>query len=258
MKRLGNTESSWPSLVFSALLIALWEAGARMTQVPEYILPLPSAIGQALLTNYPLLFTHGKTTLYAAVVGLLFAVFIALVLGLLMHKLKIIKTLIYPILVVSQTIPLIALAPVIMIWFGLGLLPKILIVALVCFFPLVINIVEGLANADQDLIELGQIMGASPWVIFRHIQLPSILPYFFSGLKISATYSIMGAVLGEWLGGNSGLGVYMVRSMHTFSTANLFAAILIVVFLSFGLFKLVEITENFFTPWKKAKTIETE
>lgn len=258
MKRLENTESSWPSLIFLLLLIFFWEAVARISAVPEYILPLPSSIGQALLKNYPLLLTHSKSTLYAALLGLTCAVLIALSLGLLMHKFKILKTIFYPLLVASQTIPIIALAPIIMIWFGLGLLPKILIVALVCFFPLVINIVEGLANVDQDLMELMQVMGASPWDTFKNIQLPSIVPYFFSGLKIAATYSILGAVMGEWLGGNSGLGVYMVRTMHTFSTSNLFAAILIVVLLSFGLFKLVEIIESFFTPWKKVKTMQRE
>lgn len=175
-----------------------------------------------------------------------------------MHRIKIIKNILYPLLVASQTIPIIALAPVIMIWFGLGLLPKVLIVALVCFFPLVINITEGLANVDQDLIELMQVMGAGAWATFKNIQLPFILPYFFSGLKISATYSVMGAVIGEWLGGNSGLGVYMLRTMHTFSTSNLFAAILVVVVLSFGFFKLVELMERIFMPWKKVTKNEME
>ena len=183
MKRLKNTESSWPALIFLLILTVLWEAVARTSEVPEYILPLPSAIGQALFTSLPLLLTHTKSTLYATMIGLLFAVIIALLLGLLMHKIKSIKAIIYPLLVASQTIPIIALAPIIMIWFGLGLLPKVLIVALVCFFPLVINIVEGLANVDRDLIELMQVMGAGPWDTFKNIQLPSILPYFFSGLK---------------------------------------------------------------------------
>lgn len=251
MKRLRNTKASWSSWLFLCLLIILWEGTARLTLIPEYILPLPSSIGRALIASKSLLFEHTKSTLYAALLGLFLAIVIAFLLGFVMHRIKTIKNIIYPLLVVSQTVPIIALAPIIMIWFGLGLLPKVLIVALVCFFPLVINIVEGLANVDQDLIELMQVMGAGTGHIFKNIQLPAILPYFFSGLKISTTYSIMGAVLGEWLGGNSGLGVYMVRTMHTFSTSNLFAAILVVVILSFGLFKTVELMERLFMPWKK-------
>lgn len=258
MKRLVNTGGSLPPLVFLFFLIILWEVIARVKAVPEYILPLPSSIGKALTKNYSLLLTHSKATLYAALVGLILAIIIALILGIIMHRIKIIKNILYPLLVASQTIPIIALAPVIMIWFGLGLLPKVLIVALVCFFPLVINITEGLANVDQDLIELMQVMGAGAWATFKNIQLPFILPYFFSGLKISATYSVMGAVIGEWLGGNSGLGVYMLRTMHTFSTSNLFAAILVVVVLSFGFFKLVELMERIFMPWKKVMKNEME
>jgi len=253
MKRLVNTEGSLPPLIFLSFLIILWEVIARVRAVPEYILPLPSSIAEAVVKNYPLLITHSSATIYAATIGLALAIVIALFLGVLMHRFKKIKKIIYPLLVASQTIPIIALAPIIMIWFGLGLLPKVLIVALVCFFPLVINIAEGLANVDQDLLELMQVMGANTWETFKNIQLPSILPYFFSGLKISATYSVMGAVIGEWLGGNSGLGVYMLRTMHTFSTSSLFAAILMVVVLSFGFFKLVELMERIFMPWKKIK-----
>jgi len=258
MKRLVNTGGSLPPLIFLGFLILVWEAMARVRSVPEYILPLPSSVGKAVVTNYPLLLTHSRATIYAAVLGLVLAIIIALFLGLVMHRIPKIKRIIYPLLVASQTIPIIALAPIIMIWFGLGLLPKVLIVALVCFFPLVINITDGLAHVDQDLIELMQVMGAGAWDTFTNIQLPSILPYFFSGLKIAATYSVMGAVIGEWLGGNSGLGVYMLRTMHTFSTGNLFAAILMVVVLSFGFFKLVELMERIFMPWKKIKVTGTE
>ncbi|MGI6226078.1 MAG: ABC transporter permease [Peptococcales bacterium] len=258
MKRLPNIEGNLPSLIFLLFSIILWEAMARVMAIPEYILPLPTSIGKAFASNYPLLLIHSKASLFAAVTGLFLAIIVALILGLLMHKLRVIKTILYPLLVVSQTIPIIALAPVIMIWFGLGLLPKVLIVALVCFFPLVINITDGLVNVDEDLTELMQVMGAGSWDTFKNIQLPSILPYFFSGLKISATYSVTGAVIGEWLGGNNGLGVYMVRTMHTFSTSNLFAAILVVIILSFGLFKLVELMEKFFMPWKHVNINEME
>lgn len=157
----------------------------------------------------------------------------------------------YPLLVVSQTIPIVALAPIMMIWFGLGIAPKVFTVALVCFFPLSINITEGLANTSRDEIELLKVMGGTPMQIFKHIQLPSTLPYFFSGLKISATYSVMGAVIGEWLGGNKGLGVYMIRSMHTYNVSNLFAGIIVVVVLSIIFFKVIELISWVTMPWDR-------
>lgn len=258
MKRLVNIGGSLPPLLFLGFLIFLWETIARMRAVPEYLLPLPSTIAKALGNNFPLLLIHTKATLMAAGSGLCLAIIIAFTLGFFLNKFKLLKSVLYPLLVASQTIPIIALAPIIMIWFGLGLLPKILIVTLVCFFPLVINVTEGLEDVDQDLIELLQVMGANSYQIFRNIQLPGILPYFFSGLKISATYSVMGAVIGEWLGGNKGLGVYMLRTMHTFSTSKLFAAIFMVVLLSFGVFKLVEILEKLLMPWRKTKATEME
>jgi len=194
---------------------------------------------------------HAQTTLLAAVVGLLLAIAIALMLAVLMDRFRIIKELIYPLLIVSQTIPIIALAPVLLIWFGLGILPKILVVALVCFFPMAVNLVDGLENVDAELIELLQVMKADGWTIFTSVQLPSVLPYFFSGLKISVTYSVLGAVIGEWLGASSGLGIYMTRAMHSFSTSSLFAAILVVVLLSMGLFKITQFMAWLFMPWNR-------
>lgn len=252
MKRWANTENKIPSLILTILLVILWEIVATIRQVPEYILPLPSSIIKAFLENFPLLFYHGKGTIYAAVIGLLIAIGFALTLAFLMNKSMLLKKTMFPLLVVSQTIPIIALAPIIMIWFGLGILPKVLIVALVCFFPLVVNITEGLDNVDQELLELLLIMGAKPWDIFKHVQIPSMLPYFFSGLKIAATYSVTGAVIGEWLGGNLGLGVYMIRTMHTFSTSSLFAAILTIVALSLLIFKSIEFLGWLMMPWHRS------
>lgn len=239
------------TFIFITVILILWELSGRLLNIPEYILPLPISITKALIGNFSLLLSHGKYTVLAALMGLLAAVLFALIISYFMDKFQPIKKMLYPLLVVSQTIPIVALAPIMMIWFGLGIAPKVFTVALVCFFPLSINITEGLANTSRDEIELLKVMGGTPMQIFKHIQLPSTLPYFFSGLKISATYSVMGAVIGEWLGGNKGLGVYMIRSMHTYNVSNLFAGIIAVVVLSIIFFKVIELISWVTMPWDR-------
>ncbi|KUO51772.1 MAG: ABC transporter permease [Desulfitibacter sp. BRH_c19] len=257
MKRWVNT--SWvktgisPSFLFMVLLIFIWEFMIKIIKLPEYILPAPTSIAISLINNFTLLLSHTKTTFLTAIVGLSMSIIVALILSVVMDKVKTIKKVLYPLLIVSQTIPIIALAPLMIIWFGLGILPKILVVALVCFFPIVVNLVNGLENVDSELMELMKVMGVSPAMIFTTVQFPSVLPYFFSGLKISATYSVMGAVIGEWLGASSGLGIYMTRAMHSYNTSNLFAAILIVVLLSIFLFKIVDLLAWISMPWNRAE-----
>lgn len=241
------------SVIFIIILLLIWEVAGRFFEVREYILPLPSSIVDAFYNNFSLLLSHSKYTIIAALLGLIAAILFALILSYLMNKIKLIKKIFYPLLVISQTVPIVALAPIMMIWFGLGLAPKILTVALVCFFPLSINITEGLSKTSKEEIELLNVMGASSWQIFSNIQMPSVLSYFFSGLKISATYSVMGAVIGEWLGGNKGLGVYMIRSMHTYNVSNLFAGIITVVFLSIIFFKVIELISWLMMPWDRKK-----
>lgn len=253
MRKWASIKNKIPSASFLLSLLFLWEFAGRKSQLPEYILPLPSSIFKALVNNQQLLVDHSVVTIIAAILGLVAAIVFSVLIAYLMNKFKIIKDILYPLLVISQTIPIIALAPIMMIWFGLGLMPKILTVALVCFFPLTINITEGLRTVDREEIELLQVMGANPWQIFRNIQLPFVLPYFFSGLRISATYSVMGAVIGEWLGGNKGLGVFMIRSMHTYNVSNLFAAIVVVIILSILFFKIVELISWLIMPWNRNK-----
>lgn len=242
---------SLPAVLFLLALTALWEGAARILNVPEYILPAPSAILQALLANRALLVGHARTTVTAALAGLLLAVAVALLLAVPMNRFRLAKQVLFPPLVISQTVPIIALAPLMLIWFGFGLLPKVLVVTLVCFFPVAVNLVEGLDNVDPELLDLLRTMEAGPLFILRHVQIPAVLPYFFSGLRIAATYSIMGAVIMEWLGAKAGLGIYMTRAMQSFSTAGLFAAIAVVVLLSLALFKTVDLLARLSMPWNR-------
>jgi len=166
-----------------------------------------------------------------------------------MHRSKVLRDLIYPHLVLSQAVPLIAIAPMILIWFGLGSLSKILVVAFVCFFPLTVNTYEGFRAVDPAYAELLDTFGATWLDRYRHLYVPATLPGILAGAKIAATYSVLGAIVGEWLGGSLGLGVYMTRSLQSFRTENLFGAILIVMLMSFTLFKTVDVLGRLFTPW---------
>lgn len=253
MKKWKNIGGKLPPLLFITGLLITWELLGRFFAIPAYILPMPTAIIKALSHNWSLLLVHSRTTLLAAVAGLALAIVVGILIAVLMNKLPVVKRTFYPLLVISQTIPIIALAPVLMIWFGFGVNPKILVVSLVCFFPVVVSMVEGLENVDPEMIELMNIMEAGPWLIFREVQFPAVLSHLFSGLKIATTYSIMAAVIAEWLGAGAGLGVYMTRAMHSFNAPNLYAAILLVVLLSLLLFQLVVLTERLFTPWKAEK-----
>lgn len=252
-KRLRNIGNSLAPAAFLVFLGCLWEAAVRALDIKGYLLPAPSAIWIALVRRFSLIMQHSQATLLEAVLGLGASIVVALILAVLLNRFALLKRLLYPVFVISQTIPIIALAPVMMLWFGLGTLPKVLIVILVCFFPIVVSITEGLGAVDQDLINLMRVMGANNWKILTAVQFPAALPPFFAGLRIAATYSVMGAVIGEWLGGNQGIGVFMMRAMHSFQTDSLFAAISVVVALSILVFLAVEGMARLVMPWQRAK-----
>jgi len=241
------------SMVFLILLLILWQIISSVGSIPKYILPSPLDVGITFVKVLPDLKDHLLTTLWEAIVGIVISIIVSFVLAVLMDSIAFFKKAIYPILILSQTIPIIALAPLFIIWFGFGLIPKILVVTLVCFFPIVVSFVDGMDSVDSDLLNLMKSMKASKLMVFRHIKLPAAIVSFFSGLRIAMTYSVMGAVIGEWLGGEKGLGVYMMRVKHSYSLDKFFAAIIVIVVLSMLLFKLISLIEYFCMPWKKVK-----
>jgi len=249
---LGVLEKLAPYLSL-AFLIGLTEFLVIHFEVKAYILPKPSSVVQRLIEDRELLWMHTQTTLYEAGVGFAIAVGLAIVLAVIMSKVPVLKAILYPLLVISQTVPIVALAPILVIWFGFGLLPKILVVVLVCFFPVVVSLTEGLGVVDQEMVYLMKSMNAKRYQIFLRVEVPSVLPAFFSGLKISATYAIMGAVIAEWLGAQSGLGIYMTRARKAFKTDALFADICIIVAVSILLFKTIDIIGRVCMPWQKGE-----
>ena len=249
MKRLENIGDKIIPFSFFAFLIFIWEIIAKLELVPTYILPAPTKIIKTLIINLPVLKEHIIVTLMEALVGFIIAIVFAVTICIIMDSIPIVKKTIYPLIITSQTVPIITIAPLFAIWFGFGYFPKVVIVVLVCFFPITISLLEGLSSVDEDLLNLIKSMGASKFQLYKMVKLPSAMPSFFSGLKISATYSIMGATIGEWVGGKNGLGVYMLRVKHSFATDKVFAAIIIITLLSIGILKLITFIEKRSMPW---------
>ncbi|MGQ9554002.1 MAG: ABC transporter permease [Anaerolineae bacterium] len=238
-----------PAALLVLALLLLWEALVRLSRAPEWLLPAPSAILRAGVEAGPLLAGHIGRTLLETVVGLGLSIASGVLLAVLIDLSPTLKRALYPLLVVSQTIPTIALAPLLTVWFGFGLLPKVLVVALVCFFPIAMNTAQGLEATDPDMVALLASMGASRSQVFRKVRFPGAMPAAFGGLRIAATYSVIGAVISEWVGASKGLGIFMIRASNSFLTARLFAAIALTSLLSIVLFGLVLALERISLSW---------
>jgi ABC-type nitrate/sulfonate/bicarbonate transport system permease component len=238
-----------PPLILLAGLVVAWEASVGVFNIPAWLLPAPTEIVESIWQSAPLLAPHIWQTLKQVALGLLLAMVAGITLAAAIDFSPWLRRALYPLLVTSQTIPILALAPLLIIWFGFGITPKVFIVALFCFFPIAINTADGLGAADPELLSLLRAMGARRGQIWRKVRLPASLPYFFSGLRIAATYSVVGAIIGEWVGGSQGLGIYMLRSSNAFRTSQVFAAIIISAVISFALFGLVFFAERLTLPW---------
>lgn len=253
MKKSENIGSKLAPIIFVVLLLIIWQVVVTAGGIEKYIMPAPTDVIKVLVTEFKTMIPHILATLYEGMVGFLIAIALSIILAVIMDMVPLIKRALYPVLVISQTIPTVALAPLFIIWFGFGALPKIIVVVIVCFFPIVISIVDGLEGVDKDLINHFKLMGASKLNVFLHLKLPYGMINFFSGMRIAATYSIMGAVIGEWLGGDKGLGVYMTRARSAYALDKMFASIVIIVVISMGIFLLVSLMEKLFTPWNNKK-----
>lgn len=252
MRNWSNTAKIWPA-VGLMLFLGIWEAGVRLFALPVWLLPSPTAVFVSLFHNFSLIAVHSAFTLLEAGLGYAVSVVLAVLLALTFALSPLIKKVLYPLLILSQTIPLVTLAVLFTIWFGWGLLPKILVVVLVCFFPIALSLINAISNVDIDLISLFKSMGARPLTIFRMVELPLAMPGLFSGLRISATYSIMAAVIGEWMGAQHGLGYYMLLQQKSFAIDRVLAAVLIICLLSLLMVKLVDMLEYLFIPWNRER-----
>jgi NitT/TauT family transport system permease protein len=229
-------------------ILAVWEAAARVFSIPPYLLPAPSAIIRSMDTNAVVLLKESVSTTVEILLGFALSVAVGVPLALAIYLWRPFARAIYPLLVSSQAVPKVAVAPLFLVWFGFGLLPKVLIAFLIAFFPVVINTAMGLAALEREKIYLAQSMGLGPFATFFKIQLPNALPSIFAGLKISITFAVVGAVVGEFVGGQGGLGYLLLIANGNMDTALLFAGIVALTVLGVVLFMLIGLVERLVLP----------
>ena len=244
-----------PACILAVALLLIWEIIVRVNLSLAQFLPAPSRIMQAISLNWDVLYTNTIPTLLETVLGMIVATALGLILAVLLDFTSWSRRAIYPLLIISQTIPIVALAPLLLIWGGIGIGPKVVVVTLYCFFPIAVATADGLASADPDLIKLLKSMRASHWQILWLVRLPGAMPNFFSGLRIAATYSVTGAIVAEFVGAYQGLGIFMETSINSHAIPVLFAAIVITAVLSLVLFGLVSVLEKLMLPWYHASRL---
>ena len=242
-----------PPILLIVILLIGWYFVAKVSGLSSFILPTPIDVFQAGWETRALLLNAIGITLLATGIGLVLALLAGIGIAALMDFLPLVHRALYPILVVSQTVQILAIAPILIIWFGFGLMPTVFIVVLFCFFPLTVSTADGLTSADPELIALLRAMGANKKQIWRMVRMPSALPSFFSGLRLAVTYSVVAATIGEWVGGSSGLGLYMLRSKNARATDQVFVAMFITSLLSIALFMLVYGIERLSLSWYYSK-----
>jgi ABC-type nitrate/sulfonate/bicarbonate transport system permease component len=241
----------------SALLLVLlvWDLAVRIYHIPPYVLPSPEQTWQHMLSDMPVLLQGFRITFVTFVMGFVLGAGAGFIFAVLMDATPWIRSILYPILIASQAVPVIAIAAALTIWLGFGLAPKLVIVALVVFFPVVVNVLDGLNSVDKDMLNLVKSMGGSRWSIFRYVKLPATYTPLFSALKLSATFSVTGAVIGEWTASTSGgLGAYLLQANSRLNTAGTFSAIAFLALLGVVSFLLVILLEYLMTPWRTSAT----
>ncbi|HEX7127929.1 MAG TPA: ABC transporter permease [Thermodesulfobacteriota bacterium] len=254
MRSLAAAARRWGApLVLLAALVGLWEAAVHLLALPHYILPAPSRIARTLVTDLPLLAPHARVTAVEVVVGFAVALVAGLALGFLMFRSAVLGRALEPILVASQTIPVFAVAPLLVLWLGYGLASKVAMAALIVFFPMTVATLDGLRSADPDLVDWFRMAGARPAMVLLAVQVPAALPQVFTGMRIGATVSVIGAVIGEWVGADAGLGYLMARANAQLRVDLVFAALVVLSVFGVALVAAVRALEWALTPWRRAR-----
>ena len=240
----------WPPLLLLTAAVGLWQLVVDVANVPDYLFPAPSAVASSLRSDRGLLANATLVTAREIVLGYLLAVALALALAVVLHFSTVLRRTLLPILVLSQTVPTLLLAPILAILLGYGIEPKLVVIAIVCFFPVAVNAVDGLRSTDPDLVQMMRTLHGTRLAIFRRVEFPGALPAIFSGARVAATYAAVGAVFGEWAGSSAGLGFVILQAQPALATARIFAAVLILSALALALYGLVTLAEHLFVPWE--------
>jgi len=252
--REGWPLRAWAARVLLPLAVALlvlggWQLYVAVSGINEILLPPPTKVASAAWSDRSLLAADAWVTIQEILYGYLLAVVFGIGLAILIHSSRIVERALYPWLVVSQMIPILAVAPIFVLWTGFDIRPKLMVIALVCFFPIVVNTIDGLRAVEPELLDLLRTLGASSAQRFRLARLPAALPFVFSGLKVAAAFSVLGAVFGEWVGANSGLGYEILVLNNQSATSDMFAVIAVLSVIGIGMFTLVAGVERLVLPW---------
>ncbi len=250
-RKLRNTTSKIWSCSAIVLILIMWQIVSSVGLVDRFMLPSPVQVIQAFVSEFPILMEHSLVTLAEAFIGLGFGIMLGFVMAVLMDRYNGLYQAFYPLIVLTQTVPTVAIAPLLVLWFGYDMMPKVVLIVLTTFFPIAVGLLNGFRSADKDAVNLLRSLGANNWQIFCHIKFPGAISEFFAGLRISASYAVVGAVISEWLGGFHGLGVYMTRVKKAFSFDKMFAVIFLISIISLILIKCVDLLQKKCMPWEK-------
>lgn len=250
---LPDAGRSWQRTAYPALLlvaiVGVWELASRFTDVPAYILPAPTAIMERLIRSFPLLWEHSVVTLTEIGIGFVLGVVLGLALAIPIAYSAVVRNTLYPLIVASQAVPKIAIAPLLVLWLGFDLWPKIVVTALMVFFPVTVTAAEGFSSVDRNLLDLLRSVHATQAQIFLKVRFPHALPQIFAGLKIGITLAVVGAVVGEWVGADAGLGYLLVYANTLLDSTLLFASLLLLIVIGVVLFLIVGLAERILLPW---------
>lgn len=245
------------AFIGAGTILAIWELLVRMLKVPDYLIPSPLGIIRDMIATWPILLSQSVPTLLEIVLGFLLSILIAMPLAILFTYSRIFEKLIYPLIVGTQTVPKVAVAPIFLVWFGFGITPKVIIVTLMTFFPILINAVVGLKSLNFQTIYLARSMGASSWQLFWKFRLPNALPSIFAGLKVASVLAVIGAVVAEFVGSDSGLGYLIVVAATDLNVTRQFSAIVVLSALGIGFFWIIGVLERRILPWHSSVRMDT-
>ena len=250
-RKLPNITSKLWSCSAIVFILIIWQIICAAELVQSFMLPSPRKVAEAFVSEFPVLMEHSVVTLSEAFIGLAVGVMLGFVMAVLMDQFDVLYKAFYPIMILTQTVPTVAIAPLLVLWFGYEMTPKVILIVLTTFFPIAVGLLNGFKSADKDSMNLLRAMGAGRWQIFYHIKFPGALSEFFAGLRISVSYAVVGAVISEWLGGSEGLGVYMTRVRKAYAFDKMFAVIILISVISLVLMKGVELLQKKGMPWEK-------
>jgi ABC-type nitrate/sulfonate/bicarbonate transport system permease component len=236
-------------LVILGVLICAWQLLAKLGHIENYLLPAPSEVASALWRDRDLLSSDTWVTGREVLLGFVLALAIGVAIAIVLHLSPVLRRAVYPLVVASQAVPVVVIAPILVIWFGFGITPKLVVIALICFFPVVVNTLDGLQGVDREQVKMMRTLGASRLDLLRRLELPSALPFLFSGAKVAVAVAVIGAVFGELVGSDAGLGHAIQVGTAELQTARVFAAVLILSVMAIALFGLVALLERRTVPW---------